>query len=170
MALEIERKFLLPEYPEQLIQDGVLVILSEQRIEQTYLAIDEQQEVRVRRIVDINSEDVQFTHTFKAGNGLAREEIEYGITASIYEQLTNARKLVPLTKNRITAQWEGLTVEIDCYDQIQLTVLEVEFDSESAAHAFEPPAWFGRDISAERQYSNKKVWRDLQSRGAGQPL
>ncbi|PWV99526.1 CYTH domain-containing protein [Paenibacillus cellulosilyticus] len=161
--LEIESKFLLENDPKQLIEDGVITFVSEQRIEQTYLAIDEQQEVRVRRLVDLTSNEVHYTHTFKSGNGLIREEIEYEITASIYEQLMSGRKLIPLTKNRITAKWDDRVVEIDIYDQIQLSVVEVEFDSEDAAHAFVPPAWFGKDIGSERQYSNKKVWRDLQN-------
>ncbi|QHW32021.1 CYTH domain-containing protein [Paenibacillus rhizovicinus] len=165
MALEIERKFLLSGDPYSLIKEGVLTVLSKRRIEQTYLALDENQEVRVRRLVDASTGDAHYTHTFKAGNGLSREEIEYEITAGIYEQLTAVRGLVPLTKDRITAQWGERVVEIDCYDQIQLTVLEVEFDSIEEAHAFTAPEWFGSDISSERQYSNKKVWRDLQSRG-----
>lgn len=165
MGLEIERKFLLPDVPDGLIREGVLTVLSKQRIDQTYLAIDEQQEVRVRRLVDAATGGVEYTHTFKAGNGLSREEIEYGITPGIYEQLTSGRELVPLTKDRITARWGDRVVEIDCYDQIRLTVLEVEFDSIEEAHAFAPPAWFGRDISSERQYSNKTVWRKLQNRG-----
>ncbi|MBM7567621.1 CYTH domain-containing protein [Paenibacillus sacheonensis] len=163
MALEIERKFLLADEPENLIRAGVIALLSKRRIDQTYLAIDAQQEVRVRRLVDASTGEVHHTHTFKAGNGLSREEVEYGITEGIYEQLTAVRGLVPLTKDRITAQWGDRVVEIDIYDQLQLTVLEVEFESIEAATAFEPPAWFGRDISSERQYSNKTVWRDLQS-------
>jgi CYTH domain-containing protein len=82
-VLEIERKFLLVNDPEQLIKDGVITFRSEQRIEQTYLALDEQQEVRVRRLVDLTTNDVHYTHTFKSGNGLKREEIEYEITSSI---------------------------------------------------------------------------------------
>ncbi|WP_054026591.1 CYTH domain-containing protein [Bacillus sp. FJAT-28004] len=164
MSLEIERKFLLPEFPTALIEGNDLKVLAEHRIEQTYLAIDENQELRVRRIVDIASGEVSFTHTFKLGNGLSREEIEYSISNSIYEQVVNAFGFVPLTKNRVTAEWNGRIIEIDTYDQIELSVLEVEFDSEETANAFEAPAWFGKDISSERQYSNKKVWRELQSK------
>jgi adenylate cyclase len=164
MSLEIERKFLLPEFPTAFIEGNDLRVLSEHRIEQTYLAIDENQELRVRRIVDIASGEVSFTHTFKLGNGLSREEIEYSISNSIYEQVVNAFGFVPLTKNRVTAEWNGRIIEIDTYDQIELSVLEVEFDSEQTANAFIAPVWFGKDISSERQYSNKKVWRELQSK------
>lgn len=162
MSLEIERKFLLPEFPSPLVEEAKLKVLSEQRIEQTYLAIDENQELRVRRIVDLDSGEVTYTHTFKLGNGLLREEIEYSISESIYGQVIKAFGFVPLTKNRITAEWNGRVIEIDTYDQIELSVLEVEFDSEEAANTFQAPDWFGKDISSERQYSNKKVWRELQ--------
>lgn len=162
MSLEIERKFLLAKLPSVIIDEQKLKVLSEQRIEQTYLAIDETQELRVRRIVDLASGEVSFTHTFKLGNGLSREEIEYSISEGIYDQVVKAFGFVPLTKNRITAEWDGSIIEIDIYDQIELAVLEVEFDSEEAANAFAAPDWFGRDISSERQYSNKKVWRELQ--------
>ncbi len=162
--MEIERKFLLTENPEELIRKGELTVQTEQRIEQTYLALDGLQELRVRRIVDLATDAVHYTHTFKNGHGLAREEVEYDISQGLYEQVIQAFGAIPLTKNRITAQWGGRTIEIDVYDQFQLTVLEVEFHSEEAALSFEPPAWFGKDISTEKQYSNKKVWRELQSR------
>jgi adenylate cyclase len=164
MTLEIERKFLLPQFPSVLIEEEELRVLSEQKIEQTYLAMDENQELRVRRLVDLASGEVSYTHTFKLGNGLSREEIEYSISESIYEQVIMAFGFVPLTKNRITAEWNGRIIEIDTYDQIELSVLEVEFDSEEAANSFMAPEWFGKDISSERQYSNKKVWRELQGK------
>ncbi|WP_141505246.1 CYTH domain-containing protein [Paenibacillus luteus] len=164
MSLEIERKFLLPEFPVALIEEAKLKVISEHRIEQTYLAMDESQELRVRRIVDLASGEVSYTHTFKLGNGLSREEIEYAISEGIYEQIVKAFGFIPLTKNRVTAEWQGGIVEIDTYDQIELSVLEVEFESEEAANSFMAPEWFGKDISTERQYSNKKVWRELQGK------
>lgn len=163
MSLEIERKFLLTEVPHDLIKEGLINVRSEQRIEQTYLAIDDNQELRVRRIVDISSGHVKFTHTFKVGNGLRREEIEYDISESIYKQITQAFRAIPLTKTRITAAWGDIIIEIDCYDQIELTVVEVEFNSLEDATAFIAPEWFGKEISADKEYSNKKVWRELQS-------
>ncbi|MDQ0063422.1 CYTH domain-containing protein [Paenibacillus harenae] len=164
MAMEIERKFLLQETVERLAEQGIIHIVSEQRIEQTYLALDVDQELRVRKITNVATGELTFTHTFKQGNGLAREEIEYSINESIYEQVVNAFQAVPLTKNRVTAEWNDTVIEIDIYDQLKLTVLEIEFESESEAHAFDAPDWFGKDISDERQYSNKTVWRELQKK------
>ncbi|RED59085.1 CYTH domain-containing protein [Cohnella phaseoli] len=162
MAKEIERKFMLAEFPDSLVQEGVLVPVKEQHIEQTYLAIDDTQELRVRKIRDMATGKHEFTHTFKNGNGLVREEIEYSISESLYEQLSKASGAIPLTKVRTTADWAGTTIEIDTYDQLQLRVLEIEFESEEAALGFQAPDWFGPDISSMKQYSNKTVWKKLQ--------
>lgn len=162
MSLEIERKFLLPTYPEHLIREGGLVVRSEHAIDQTYLALHEDQELRVRRIENLRTGEVQYTHTFKRGFGLSREEVEVSISEGLYAQITGIHRAVPLTKRRVTAEWGKHTVEIDVYDQIDFIVLEVEFDSEEDARAFVPPAWFGPDISTDKRYSNKKVWSDLQ--------
>ena len=148
MSLEIERKFLPADSPGAIIENNDITVLSEQRMEQTYLAIDDTQEVRVRKIEDIPTGQTTYTHTFKLGNGLKREEIEYSISESIYYQLVKAFGYVPLTKNRITAKWNESIIEIDIYDQIDLAVLEVEFESVEAANAFNPPLWFGKDISS----------------------
>lgn len=164
MAMEIERKYLLQHYPAALIEQGTLVVEKEQLIEQTYLALDGDQELRVRKIIDTETGETAFTHTFKKGWGLAREEVEYAISEGLYEQVVKAHGAIPLTKRRVTARWEDRIVEIDNYNQIELLVLEVEFPSLEAAEQFVPPAWFGQDISTEKQYSNKKVWRDLQAR------
>ncbi|AZK48489.1 CYTH domain-containing protein [Paenibacillus lentus] len=164
MSLEIERKFLLREIPQALIEEGQLQLKSEHRIEQTYLALAGDQELRVRRIRDLATEEITYTHTFKKGHGLLREEIEYEISKEIYEQITRIHQSVPLTKNRVTADWSGRIIEIDLYDQIDLMVLEVEFSSEEEATQFIPPVWFGLDISTNKEYSNKKVWKELQER------
>ncbi|OAB46004.1 CYTH domain-containing protein [Paenibacillus glacialis] len=164
MSLEIERKFLLPEISESLVHEGKLQFRSEHRIEQTYLALDTDQEMRVRRIIDLESNEMSFTHTFKKGNGLSREEIEYSISEEIYDQIVQAFDAIPLTKNRITAVWEDRVIEIDYYDQVELIVVEVEFNSVEEANAFVAPEWFGKDISSEKQYSNKKVWMELQEK------
>jgi adenylate cyclase len=166
MGLEIERKFLLPAYPEQLIKEGQLKVVTRQSMDQTYLAIDGGQELRVRKITDLDSGEVFYTHTFKDGKGIQREEIEYGISEGLYIQMIEAVQAVPLVKERITALWNGVTVEIDVYTQLELAVLEVEFESLEEAESFVAPDWFGKDVSTERQYSNKTVWKELQNKAA----
>lgn len=164
MALEIERKFLLPEFPEQLIEEGQLKIITRHSIDQTYLAIDGGEELRVRKITDLDTGEVTYTHTYKNGKGIKREEIEYFISEGLYNQMIEAVNAVALVKERITAVWNGITVEIDVYSQLQLSVLEVEFESLEEAESFTAPEWFGQDVSTEKKYSNKTVWKELQNK------
>ncbi|MBW4082404.1 CYTH domain-containing protein [Paenibacillus sp. S150] len=164
MGLEIERKFLLPEYPAQLIQEGTLSVANVEIIEQTYLAIDDGEELRVRKIRNPETGEVHYTHTYKNGKGISREEIEYNISQGLYEQLIQAFDLVPLVKKRITGVWQGINIEIDVYSQLELSVVEVEFDSYDAAISFSPPGWFGKDVSDVKEYRNKVVWLELQKK------
>ncbi|MNL87284.1 hypothetical protein D3C87_2163670 [compost metagenome] len=55
-------------------------------------------------------------------------------------------------------------MEIDLYTQLELAVLEVEFDSLEEAESFVAPEWFGKDVSVEKKYSNKTVWKELQNK------
>lgn len=163
MSLEIERKFLLSKYPQSLFETGELQPISEQFIDQTYVAISTDEELRVRKIINAADDAHTYTHTFKQGTGLVRKEIEYEISEELYYQLIHQLQLKPLCKKRITARWtvNNIIVEIDIYEDLSFIVLEVEFDSEQEANSFNPPEWFGTDISFNREYGNKSVWKKL---------
>jgi adenylate cyclase len=161
MGAEIERKYLLPAFPEAEIANKELTLLSKQYIYQTYLAFSEDQEIRVRKLVDSSGES-HFTHTFKSGHGMVREEIEYNITAPIYSQLLERTGLIPLEKIRTTLEAGGFTFEIDAYKQIDLLVVEVEFPDLEAAQRFKAPSWFGRELGSEEEFRNKSMWVQLQ--------
>jgi CYTH domain-containing protein len=38
-----------------------------------------------------------------------------------------------------------------------LSVAEVEFDTEEAADTFEPPAWFGREVTDDARFKNQRL-------------
>lgn len=162
--IEIERKYLMNRFPEAELQTGIASTISVQHIDQTYLALAENEEIRIRRLTCVNNTLLpdQFTHTFKKGNGLVREEIEYEISEDIYAQLLRSAGKVPLTKVRTTLQCGEHRYEIDVYESIGLQVVEVEFPDLLAAGQFVPPDWFGEEISHVRQYSNKEMWKALQ--------
>lgn len=164
MALEIERKYLLAAFPAAEIEAGTLTVVSRHRIEQTYLAIHEDEELRLRRLTNVDTGETTCVHTFKRGSGLVREEIEVGIAPGLYEQLIERVAYAPLLKTRIACRTAGVDgyVEIDEYEQLKLLVAEVEFTDEASANAFVPPAWFGEEISSSKKYSNKAIWRKLQ--------
>jgi CYTH domain-containing protein len=162
MALEVERKFLLDGYPEDLITDGTLEVQKVYLIDQTYLALSDGEELRVRRLTDAATGLSEYVLTYKSGFGLVRQEVEQPISGKLYEELMSKVRLNPLVKERTIAKMSnGLVVEIDRYSQFSLTVVEVEFASEEDAMNFAPPKWFGEEISTSKLYSNKQLWKQL---------
>ncbi len=161
--LEIERKFVLNAYPDQQLADGRLHLLSRHRIEQTYLAVTENQELRVRRWTDLTNGEQAYTHTFKQRNGRVREESEHEITQQLYEQLMRNVRLQPLIKVRTRCQLpEGLSIDIDHYEHLSLVVAEIEFPSVAEADAYRPAFWLGEDVTGSKLYSNRELWKQLQ--------
>lgn len=150
MAAEIERKFLLEQLPGDLDRHPC------KEIEQGYLAISKEAEVRLRRVAE------ERTLTVKRGSGGAREEIEAELTAEQFEALWGACGSDRLRKRRHLVPLGGdLVAEVDVYGGSLegLLVAEVEFPSPEAARAFEPPAWFGREVTGERGYANQSLAR-----------
>ena len=162
MNKEIERKYLLPSFPQELLDSGKLKLISRVTIEQTYLAMDDAEEVRVRKLSPDNGDEASYTHTYKRGKGFSREEVEYEISSSIYHQLLDGSGRAPLVKTRTTVEEDGRIFEMDEYHQYQFMTVEAEFASEEEAVSFQPPAWFGSEVGGEVEYRNKRLWASLQ--------
>ena len=146
-GIEIERKFLLDGLPSSLAFARRRAIL------QGYLAIDGDTEVRVRRT------PAGSTLTIKHGGGEVRTEEELELNerqADALWELTNGRRL---QKVRRDMRVDGVDVEVDEYagPLDGLVVLEVEFVDEASARAFEPPTWFGREVTGDPAYSNRNL-------------
>jgi adenylate cyclase len=148
-AIEIERKFLVPEAPADLDRHPSTAI------EQGYLAIaDDGTEVRIRR------RDGSATLTVKGAGGRSRVEEELEIDEERFERLwplTDGRR-IEKTRYEIPAD-DGLTIELDVYggDLAGLVVAEVEFPDEAAADGFVPPAWLGADVTDDERYKNHRL-------------
>jgi CYTH domain-containing protein/CHAD domain-containing protein len=145
---EIERKFLLPALPDAAVRAAAV------RIEQGYLAIAEQTEVRLRRAGG------RMTLTAKRGHGETREEHEIALYLEQFEALwalTAERQLVK-TRRRLPLEG-GLTAEVDAYEGrlAGLAVVEVEFASAEASRAFQPPDWFGEEVTGDLAHSNQSL-------------
>jgi adenylate cyclase len=147
MATEIERKFLLGELP------ATLRFARGERIRQGYLALDGDTEVRLRT----GSKAPRLT--IKSGRGEVRTEVELDVSgpdAAALWDLTEGRRL---EKTRRRMRIAGAEAEVDEYigDLRGLVVVEVEFDDGDAARAFQPPAWFGRELTGEQAYANRSL-------------
>jgi CYTH domain-containing protein len=146
--MEIERKYLVAERPDL---DG-----SERtEIEQGYLAVadDEGAEVRLRRKGD------ELLLTVKGGSGRTRVEEEIGLAREPFEslwQLTEGRRVI---KTRHLIAHGPHTIELDVYagELDGLLVAEVEFADQASAQGFEPPEWFGEEVTGDRRYLNQTL-------------
>jgi adenylate cyclase len=146
--MEIERKYLADRLPDDLDKYPA------REIDQGYLAITDDVEVRVRRYGD------QTFLTIKSGGDLARVEEEIEIEARRFDALWPLTEGRRLQKRRYAIPaGDGLTIELDVYhgSLSGLRVAEVEFDSADAAEAFAPPRWFGRELTDDPRYKNKRL-------------
>lgn len=141
--MEIERQFLvtnLPALPKEY-----------ESIRQGYIAF--LPEIRIR---EINGR--QFTLTVKRGAGLVREEWETGISRQEFDSL--AARLYPEThmiekKRYHIPLTEKRTAELHVHEGnlAGLNYVEVEFPAAEAANAFQPPSWFGREVTEDIRFS-----------------
>jgi adenylate cyclase len=146
---EIERKWVLdapPRWPADHIA---------RRVEQGYVALDAAgAEVRVRRA------DEDLTLTIKSAPGLVRVEEELALSAAQFDSLwalTEGRRIVKI--RHLISLADGLTAEVDVYEGALsgLVTAEVEFSSEEASAAFEPPEWLGREVTGDKRYANRAL-------------
>jgi len=150
-GVEIERKFLVEQLPDGL--DGYL----SREIEQGYLAITDEVEVRLRRYGD------QSFLTVKSSGDESRIEEEIEIDEdrfAVLWPLTGDRRI---QKRRYAIPIDGgLTIELDVYHArlSGLLTAEVEFGSAADADGFTPPPWFGREVTDDSRYKNKRLATD----------
>ena len=145
MAEEIERKFVLPGPPPWLAG------CRREAVEQGYLVVaDDGAEARVRRIGD------HTVLTAKRGGGLHRREVEVEISEEQFEALRPLTEGRRITKVRHYVPAGEGTIEVDVYGGglEGLVIAEIEFESEEAGAAFEPPQWMGQEVTGDRRYSN----------------
>lgn len=148
MAHEIERKFLVKELPPEIDR------YPHSEIIQGYLMITENDvEVRVRK------RGGRCTHSVKSGAGLVRKEAEKEITEDEFNEHWPETKGKRVEKVRYDIEYEDHLIELDIYSGALsgLIVAEVEFESEDESSHFEPPVWFGEEVTLDERYKNKNL-------------
>ena len=146
--MEIERKFLIKQIPKDCTSFPC------RQIEQAYLNTDPV--VRVRR----DNEDYYLT--YKGKGLLSREEYNLPLNKEAYEHLLSKADGIILTKKRYMIPVpvnEHLTIELDVFEGHYngLILAEVEFSTEEEAKAFNPPSWFGEDVTFSGEYHNSRL-------------
>ena len=142
-SIEIERKFIPVNLPEDLNK------YEHHKIEQAYL--------NTAPVIRIRKQDNEYYLTYKGGGMMAREEYNLPLNKASYSHLlkkadgsiiTKTRFLIPLNNN--------LTAELDIFEGkfAGMLLVEVEFNSIEEANSFNPPDWFGEDVTNDGRYHN----------------
>jgi adenylate cyclase len=146
--MEIERKFLVDEPPN-------LSGCESKSIEQGYLTLaDAGAEVRLRR-----TDRDALVLTVKGGTGRSRVEEELDLDASAFDSLWPLTEGRRIRKARYVLPRDELEIELDVFEgELEgLVVAEVEFDSDDAADSFDPPEWFGDEVTGDDRYLNETL-------------
>lgn len=142
--MEIERKYLVDTPPEAYQS------YPSHAIEQAYLC--------TAPVVRIRKEDESYYLTYKSKGLLAREEYNLTLTGEAYRHLLAKADGIILTKRRYLIPLSGTDyiIELDVFagHYEGLMLAEVEFPSVEAAEQFQPPAWFGQDVTFSGEYQN----------------
>lgn len=147
--MEVERKFLVDENPAVAEASGVEIL-------QGYLAVGGGAEVRLR------SKAGRGFLTVKRGSGLQRSEYEVGLDTAQFESLWPATAGRRVEKTRYELPVGDLTAELDHYhgELEGLLTVEVEFASVATAGDFDPPSWFGCEVTDDERYKNNRLALD----------
>ena len=147
-TMEIERKFKVSAIPTL---DSCIYRL----LEQGYLSTDPV--VRVRR------EDSRFYLTYKGQGLLAREEYNLPLTEEAYRHLLQKADGIIIRKRRYLLPYRNHTIELDIFEKPYegLVIAEVEFPTEEESISFQPPSWFGEEVTYDSRYHNSALSQGL---------
>lgn len=152
--MEIERKFLLKEVPDNLDKYPCLII------EQGYLCRGPV--IRIRRQND------EYILTYKGKGHMVREEYNLPLNKEAYEHLLpkidgrlikKNRYIIPLCELAPSYTDSALTVELDIFEgHMTGTVLaEIEFNTQEEAENFIMPDCFTEDVTTNVAYHNSTM-------------
>ncbi|MBQ8627011.1 MAG: adenylate cyclase [Agathobacter sp.] len=163
--LEIERKFIMTGFPEELLSAEEykslgLWQLREVDIEQGYISIEP--EVRLHGARDTLTQEENFRLTLKGDGDLARTEL---ITDVSHEFFRDAKQMLHgemIKKLYRKYQYGELLLEVcqvDAGTEHEFYYGEIEFNSEEEAKAFVAPAWLGEEVTYDDKYKMKNYWK-----------
>jgi CYTH domain-containing protein len=150
VASEIERKWVAEQPP------AADALGAGTPYRQGYVAIDGDVTVRVR------ISPTQAWLTVKGGgDGLDRSEVDLELDLPDAEELWNHTGDRQLEKTRHRIPVDEYTAEVDLFagPLDGVCVVEVEFPTVGAAEAFRAPAWFGREVTGQPEWSNASLAR-----------
>lgn len=146
--MEIEKKYLIDKIPANLdLSKG-------SEIDQGYLTLpDEPQTIRLRKKAE------KYYKTWKNRGLLARHEREEEIEKQKFDVEWTLVVGNKIKKTRYEIPFNKFLIELDIYHGhlAGLITAEVEFASVEDSESFEPPEWFGRDVTLNSEFKNSNL-------------
>jgi len=157
LPMEIERKFLIAGFPDELPE------LRRAVVEQGYLATDPV--VRIRKTSPSQGAP-GYMLCFKGEGTLVRREIELPLTEMVFEELCALLKKPMIHKEfRVYALPGGLQLECSrvsfSADGKVFWYAEVEFESIAQANAFFPPPFLLREVTEDPSFTMRALWERM---------
>lgn len=141
---EIERRFLVGKLPKNLFD------------QMNYLIVQFYVRRKGGKVIRYRHEGNLYYRVTKTGHGLVRKETTEKVSKTEY--LANWPNLIgrEVVKRRFRLRSGSRLFELDIFmAQLHgLQIVEVEFPNLIIAQAFQPPPWFGREVTNNSSYNN----------------
>jgi adenylate cyclase len=157
---EIERVFKVRQLPKNIEQ------YPSENIAQGYLAIDVTgSEVRLRKIGD------RYFETYKGAGRLQRRELEIELSPDQFNTLWLGTEGRRIEKIRYQINEGGQKIELNVFqgNLEGLVLAEVEFPSREKSEEFEPPDWFGDEVTEDIRFKNQNLAQGAPKDGVMRP-
>ena len=154
MSLEIERKFLMKEFPVDL------ELIREVDIWQGYVSIEP--EVRIHRAKDKDTGKEDFRLTLKGDGSLTRTEIKTDVDEKFYQEALGLMMGEVIYKDYRSYRLGEHVLEVCHVDPgtpWEFMYAEIEFHLEEEAHGFVKPDFLGEEVTDVDAYKMKNYWR-----------
>lgn len=146
--MEIERKYLIRQLPKHLND------YPHDEISQAYISIDP--------VIRIRKKNEDYILTIKSKGLLAREEIEMPISKESFLHLLEKKDGINIEKTRYKIpESRGYLIELDVFHGVYegFIMAEIEFPDLETANRYQPPEWFGRDVTMDSRFHNSNLSR-----------
>jgi len=149
--MEIERKFLISDFPSHLKE------LERADMYQGYLSVSPV--VRIRKKVKNNESSYKLC--IKGKGTLVREEVEFPISEDEFTRLSSIIDNKFIHKEYRTYKLGEYTLEcskVDFNNKNVFYYAEIEFKSVEDANAFTPPDFLNNEVTEKSGYTMKDYW------------
>ncbi len=154
MAVEIERKFLVPpEHHARFVGRAGGTVM-----EQVYLSADPAHTTRIRVLT--GPEGTTAVMTIKGPGGVARPEFEFPIPLEQARGILDTLRPPGLHKTRHLVHHEGYTWDVDVVTVEGgrvLVVAEIEAATLEAVQAVPLPPWVGREVTGDPMFTMSQL-------------